>query len=361
MITIISILLVYITIINAIVFLSYFFRNKEEINNVNNSLENASVIVAFKNEIQNLPSLITSLQNQLLDVNKFEVILVNDYSDDNSLELAKSLISNTQNFKVINNKYKQGKKNALKTGIEESKNEILVFTDADCIPNKEWLQTIIKHFDDDTQIVYGFSPFLTGKSFINKICRYENLFTSILMKSFHNLEFPYMSFGRNFSYRKSLFYKLGEFKEIEHSISGDDDLFFQLAIKYKAKAKLMTEPESIVFSKCNLSFKEFFNQKSRHISASRYYLPEIKASLGLIYGSNILLNIFIIPSFFSLDLFLITFVLLNVLIKTFLVIVFIRKIKVQYPLLIIPFIDFIYNLLLVTIGIRSRLKIVQWK
>lgn len=361
MLTIISIFLVYITIINALIFLTFLFRKHKRKITEEDTFENLSVVVAFRNEERNLLDLLEALKDQSLPKEKFEVILVDDYSEDQSFELAKEVIKTKSNFKVFKNKYKQGKKNALRTGIEEAKNEILVFTDADCIPHKEWLKLILKYYDRETDIVYGFSPFISRKSFVNQLCRYENFFTSILITAFHNIELPYMSFGRNFSYRKSLFERLGGYREIEKSISGDDDLFFQLAIRNGGKAKLILEPESIVFTKCNDNFFEYLRRKVRHISASKYYSLEIKLSLGLIYFSNILLNLFLIPSILSLDIFLVTFILLNWFIKASMFLKFKNELKLNYPIYLIPFYDFIYFLLLILIGIRSRFRVVHWK
>ncbi len=361
MLTIISIFLVYITIINALILLSFLFRKRNKKIKNEEAFENLSVVVAFRNEERNLLDLLEALINQSLSKEKFEVILVDDYSEDQSFELANEVTKTISNFKVIKNKYRQGKKNALRTGIEEAKNQILIFTDADCIPHKEWLKLIQKNYDPRTDIVYGFSPFQVGKSFVNKLCRYENFFTSILITSFHNIELPYMTFGRNLSYRKSLFERLGGYREIEKSISGDDDLFFQLAIKNGAKSKLILEPESIVFTKCEDNFFEYLRRKVRHISASKYYSPEIKISLGLIYFSNILFNIFLIPSILSLDIFLITFILLNWIIKASMFLKFQNELKLNYPIYLIPLYDFIYFLLLILIGIRSRFRVVRWK
>lgn len=361
MLTIISILIVYITLINSIILITFLFRKKTDYHLEEELFENSSVIIAIKNEAKNLKDLIDALKNQTLNKEKFEVIIVDDYSDDNSLKVLEELIKGNPNFKILKNKYASSKKNALRTGIEEAKNDILIFTDADCIPQKDWLKTILKNFDYETDIVYGFSPFLADKSFTNKLCRYENIFTSILISSFQNIDYPYMSFGRNFAYRKSLFNQLGGFREIEHSLSGDDDLFFQLAIKNGAKAKLISEPEAVVFTKCGFSFSEYVRRKSRHLSASKYYLPDIKAALAIIYGSNILVNFFLIPTLISLDSFLITFIILNWLIKVLMIYSFIKKLKLNYPIHLIPVFDFIYFILLILISLRSRFKISGWK
>lgn len=361
MLTIISIVVVYITLINSVILLALFYKKKFNDKIEEKSLEKASVIIAFKNEKENLPELIQTLKSQSLSPDSFEVIFVDDFSTDNSFELLKSLIDEQTNFKVIKNKYEQGKKFALKTGIEEAKFNILVFTDADCIPKSNWLKSIIKAFDKETDIVYGYSPFIYEKNSINKICRYENLFTSVLMTASHNVEFPYMSFGRNFAYRKSLYSQLGGYKQIEHSLSGDDDLFFQLAIKNGARARLVDDKDSIVLTKCKNTFRQFIQQKSRHISASKFYPIELKYTLGAIYSANILLSLFIFPAFLFRDLFLMTFIFLNWFIKSIEILKLTKKLEINFPLIKIPLVDQLYFLSLIIIGIRSRFKIVHWK
>ncbi|MCX8056525.1 MAG: glycosyltransferase [Ignavibacteria bacterium] len=361
MLTIFSIVIVYITLVNFVILLSFFYKRKNvSIAKSQELLEKASVIVAFRNEKENLPDLIEALKSQSITSDNFEVILIDDYSTDNSYQIAKNLTQDLKHFSVLSNKYSQGKKNALRTGIENSKFDILVFTDADCIPNKNWLETILKNFDSNTDIVYGYSPFLQQKNFTNLICRYENLFTSILITSFDNIGYPYMSFGRNFAYRKSLFFRLGEFKLIEKSLSGDDDLFFQLALRNGAKAKLIFDYNSLVFTKCPKTFNEFLRRKSRHVSASKFYFSGIKITLAVIYGSNIILSFLLIPSIFYLDLFLLTFIFLNWFLKIVMIKTLTEQLRIKFSFLKIPFVDFIYNFLLIIIGIRSRFN-VSWK
>lgn len=361
MLSIISILIVYITIINVIVFLALFLKRLNQKTPIKSKDNFISVVIPFRNENNNLETLIEILKNQNYPPDKFEVILVDDYSEDDSFNLTKRLTSDQSNFKVIKNRYNPGKKNALQTGIEEAQFDILLFTDADCIPKPDWIKSISNQFDDNTDIVYGYSPFLAEKSFINYLCRYENLFTSTLMTAFDNSGYPYMSFGRNLSYRKSLFERVQGFQKIQKSLSGDDDLFFQLAIKNNARVKLNYDPESVVFTRCESYVNKYFNQKSRHISASKFYPIELKIVLGLIYGGNILLQFFIPVAFLSLDPFLLSLIFFNWIIKVLTIQKICSFIKISYPYYLIPVIDFVYNLMLIVAGIRSRFKIVHWK
>ncbi|MGB9665027.1 MAG: glycosyltransferase [Ignavibacteria bacterium] len=356
-----SILIVYITLLNAIILIALFIKKNKKTESNIRSENFISVIVAFRNESHNLPILINSLKNQIYPAEKFEVILVDDYSEDDSFQIAKQLISDNSNFKLFKNQYNSGKKNALKTGIEQVQNELLLFTDADCIPKPTWINSVSAAFDSNTDLIYGYSPFLTENSFLNQLCRYENLFTSILMTAFHNVGYPYLSFGRNLGYRKSLFERLGGFEQIQKSLSGDDDLFFQLAIKNQANVKLIDNPESIVLTKCPSNWKTYLRQKSRHISASKFYPLELKFVLSLIYGGNILLQFILPVALITFDPFLLSFIFFNWIIKVLSISKICSTIKNSYEFYLIPVIDFIYNFFLIVTGIRSRVKVASWK
>ncbi len=345
--------------INASIFLCILLNRKNKISS-KSAVKLASVVIAFKNESKNLPRLLSALMNQTIESKKFEVILVDDYSSDNSSEVVRENISNSTNFRLIKNTLQSGKKNAIQEGIKNSNGEIIILTDADCIPHPDWINQILIHYDDETDLVYGYSPIISEKSLFNKFCQYENLFTSTLMTAFHNVEFPYLATGRNLSYRKSVFERLNGFQEIKKSLSGDDDLFFQLAVRKGFKTKLMNTKESVVFTRCKQNFSQYFKQKTRHISASKFYFNDIKLSLGFIYTSNIFLNLILFPAFLFMDKFLLSLILFNWMIKFFTLSRITQRIGMRYPLYLIPLFDFLYSITLIFIGIRSRIGSVSW-
>ncbi len=361
MLTVIYILIVYITLINAVILLSLFFKKDKTQKKSNDKDLFVSVVVAFKNESKNLDRLIKGLANQNYSSNQFEIILVDDFSSDGSFEKAKTYEAQFSNLKVLKNQYSSGKKGALKTGILNSRGEYILLTDADCFPGNNWIKSMISKFDDENDIVFGYAPFKENKSFLSKLCRYENLFSTVLMESFYNVGYPYLVFGRNISYRKSLFNRLNGFDSIEKSLSGDDDLFFQKALSNGVNVVLNYDKDSIVFSKCVPNWKTFFRQKSRHVSASKFYPITLKTVLGLIYGSNIFLNLILMVGLFTGDLFIITFILINWFIKLLMIKFLTRKLSLKFSSFLIPILDFLYFLFLIPIGIRSRFRIVHWK
>lgn len=115
------------------------------------SQKSISVVIAARNEAHNLENLLCSIFNQRYS--DFEVIIVNDRSEDNSLQILENFKKNnpTKNFHFISITEKpqnwNGKKYALHTGIQAAKNEIILLTDADCLPKDGfWIRKNGKFF-----------------------------------------------------------------------------------------------------------------------------------------------------------------------------------------------------------------------
>lgn len=266
-------------------------------------LHSFSIIVAARNEEKNITQLLSSLLDLDYPKEKFEIIIVNDRSTDSTKEKAENSAYN-KNVKIItiteNNSDMPHKKNALRTGINKAQFDILAFTDADCIVEKDWLKQLASQFTDDVGVVAGYSPFSfdARKSMFNSFLRYEELQGSLSAAAGIGLNNTYMCTGRNFAYRKKVYDEVGGFEKIKHSISGDDDLFIQLVHRETAwKMRYMTSPDSYVKTKPPLTLKELINQRTRHISASKYYTPRMKAIFGLshIFLIAILVEFFISP------------------------------------------------------------------
>jgi len=129
----------------------WWSNSKPTLNAEQNSI---GVIVPFRNEANNLEKLVSSLQVQTYQ--KFEVIFVNDHSEDDSIEIIKRLAAQTDlEWHLINLEEKEGKKAAIEAGIEFSNVELIVTTDADCWMGPDWLTHINEAFDKNTNMVAG--------------------------------------------------------------------------------------------------------------------------------------------------------------------------------------------------------------
>ncbi|MFB6317046.1 glycosyltransferase [Saccharicrinis sp. FJH54] len=256
----------------------------------NNALPPVSVIISAKNEQFNLPEYLPSILEQ--EYPDFQVVVVDDCSEDETwdvLEQLKKQYSNLYTTRIhFDPVFKHGKKMALSLGIKAAKNDILVFTDADCKPaGKDWLKRMVQNYRDGIDVVIGYSPVLKARGFINRMIRFDNLFTGIQYLGSALAKRPYMGVGRNLSYRKSLFFQQKGFSPYIQLMSGDDDLFIN-KVATRTNCAVEISPESHVLTKAKNNWKDWFIQKRRHLTTGRYYRFGDKWRLGMEIGSRFL-------------------------------------------------------------------------
>jgi glycosyltransferase involved in cell wall biosynthesis len=250
-----------------------------------------SVIVCAKNEAENVAQFIPILAEQ--DYPDYEIILIDDASSDNTLEIFEEFekqYPNVRLVKVQNNEAFWGnKKYALTLGIKASKKDYLLFTDADCYPaSKDWITTMSSQFTMHKTIVLGYGAYeKVANSFLNKIIRFETMLTAVQYFSWAKMGHPYMGIGRNLAYKKEEFYNVKGFINHMKIRSGDDDLFINEIAKSKNTA-ICYVPESFTYSQPKRTFNAWFTQKRRHVSTARYYKSFDKIQLGLFYVSQFL-------------------------------------------------------------------------
>lgn len=256
-----------------------------------------SVIVCAKNEADNVIQFIPLLAEQ--DYPNFEIIVIDDASSDTTLEIFEEFEKQYDNIrlvKVANNEAFWGnKKYALTLGIKASTKDYLLFTDADCYPvSKDWITNMSSHFTMHKTIVLGYGAYekIAG-SFLNKIIRFETMLTAIQYFSWSKMGYPYMGVGRNLAYKKEEFYNVNGFIDHIKIRSGDDDLFINQVANRKNTTTCYS-PESFTYSKPKTSFKNWFNQKRRHLTTAVFYKPFDKLRLSLFYVSQLLFLIFAI-------------------------------------------------------------------
>ncbi|MGJ8550957.1 glycosyltransferase [Winogradskyella wichelsiae] len=250
-----------------------------------------SIIICAKNEAENLKKNIPLILNQ--NYSNFEIVLVNDSSSDDSLEIMEEFASNYNSIKLVNVKVSEAfwgnKKYALTLGIKASKHEFLVFTDADCKPNSnEWLAHLSSHFSNEKSIVLGYGAYAKKKfSLLNKLIRFETVMTALQYFSYANMKSPYMGVGRNMAYKKDLFFNNCGFSSHMSIKSGDDDLFIN-EVSNPSNTAICFTKESFTISEPKTSFKAWVLQKRRHISTAKHYKSKHKILLGLFYMTQLL-------------------------------------------------------------------------
>ncbi len=255
-----------------------------------NIFEPLSVIIAARNESKNLQNNLRSILEQ--DYPNFEVVVVNDCSWDDSQKVLEELQHEYKHLHVSQlfeqEKYPTGKKFAVTIGIKSAKNDLLVFTDADCIPkNNQWLRHIQSKFEESKEIVLGYSPYHKESGFLNLYIRFETFMTALLYMSMALMKNPFMGVGRNLAYRKDLFFRHKGFANHQHILSGDDDLFVNEAATSNNVAIEINE-ESFVGTAPKKDYAAWSRQKSRHMTTGKFYKSKHKQTLGIYYMSLML-------------------------------------------------------------------------
>lgn len=277
-----------------------------------------SIIICAKNEANNLQKFIPCVANQ--EYPEFEIVLVDDGSSDNSLEIITSFqkLYNTNNRSIsiisIDKKNSKGKKHALSIGIKAAKFKHLLLTDADCKPiTNNWIRQMSSGFSTNKSIVLGYGAYSKIKnSYLNKIIRYETLLTALQYFSYALIGKAYMGVGRNIAYKKNEFINANGFNNHKDLASGDDDLFINEIAKSN-NTNICCEKDSFTLSQPKTLFSEWIKQKRRHITTSTYYKSQHKYMLGIFYISQLLFWILaVILLFINYNL---DFVLLLILIR----------------------------------------------
>lgn len=293
----IFILVTILLIFNLIIYIG--LKSKSKLLNKQDNKIFISIVVAAKNEKENIISLINSIKEIDFPQTQYEVIIVDDNSNDNTFEIAKSYSNGLANFFIYTLKEKEfpGKKGALDFGISKTKYPYILITDADCIISKGWLKNYELKFKEGYDFLFGIAPFIKGNNLINKISCFENLRSSILTFAAANIGLPYSAAARNFGFNKLSFYKISGYKNTTETLSGDDDLLLREAVKNRLKIGTINESSSFVYSYSKNTFKEYFLQRSRHTKTSFYYLPSRQIVLGIWHLINLicLFSILLIP------------------------------------------------------------------
>lgn len=250
-----------------------------------------SVIICAKNEAENLKKFLPSILDQ--DFPNFEVVLINDMSNDNTLEVMEDFKTKNENIKIVDVKthdaFWGNKKYALTLGIKAASHNFLLFTDADCKPvSNKWIKEMSSKFSTNKTIILGYGGYTKIKnSFLNKLLRFETLLTAIQYFSYTKLGLPYMGVGRNLAYTKEAFFSTNGFMNHMNIRSGDDDLFVN-QIGTKKNTAIFYSQNSFTHSIPKTSFYKWYRQKRRHITTASHYKPIHKILLAIFYISQFL-------------------------------------------------------------------------
>ena len=232
-----------------------------------------SVIIAARNEENNLPPLINDLIKQEYPLGKFEIIIINDRSNDSTQKILDEASENYSFIKSIKidkkSKEMTPKKHAIDLGIKESRGEIIIATDADCRVGSLWIASMTYSLINKNGIIIGYSEIDDKKgTFFEKYQKLDFLAIIVANAGAAGWNHYWSGTGQNLAYYKKDYLEIGGFEPVKDKISGDD-MYLVQAISNLKKGYVNIDPNSHVKTKAMNSIKDFLNQRIRWSSNSK--------------------------------------------------------------------------------------------
>lgn len=322
-----------------------------------------SVIVAFRNEEGNLNSLLKSFEKQEYPAKLFEIIFVNDHSDDNGVNIIENY--KLDNIKILHlEESKNGKKAAIDKGIKASNGELIVTTDADCIFNENWLSTIVSFYEKEkSDMIIAPVVFEKQGGFLYQFQYYDFLALMASTAGACRLKMPIMNNGANLAYKKETYLELHDATKTK--IASGDDMFLLINMKQKnKKIQFLNSVEALVNTKSEMSFNQFINQRIRWAGKNKNHSDFHILSIGfvvLLFNLSLItmgiLSIWSSTLFFSFLLILITKTIIEYVLISFTASALHQKIRLYTFFFLQPF-HIIYISLIPILSLFTKYK---WK
>ena len=267
-----------------------------------------SIIIPARNEAKDITACLRSISANNYPSDKFEIILIDDHSEDETSKIASLLeISNLTILKQEENR--QGKKQALKLGLQKAKGELILTTDADCVYDERWLSTMVSFYEShQAKLVTGPIDFAKPKGLFQKFQALDLNGLMVITAAGIQTDKQFMANGANMLYSKNIFEEVNGFRGNEHLASGDDMfLVHKVSELYPGDIHFVKSKTSVVSTLAETSLKSFLDQRKRWATKTTHYTDRrllLVLSSVFLLCLTIVLNVFVFSFFNSLFLFI---------------------------------------------------------
>ena len=267
-----------------------------------------TVVIAARNEASYIRTCVNGLINQTYPANRYEVLVVDDESDDQTRSIVEEVSRSNPLVRCLSVgdsfQHMVAKKRPLSVGIREARGEIILTTDGDCRVPPTWISGMVGCFHPEVGAVIGFSQVKSPDEQLSAFERLQGFDFLTLMTAAAgtaSMGLPLAATGQNLAYRRSLFNQVGGFEKIGHRPSGDDVLLLQLFSRVKNyRIEFSSTPGTFVSTWRTESPKQFYQQRKRWASNALYQLKlnrgfflyisavfsiSLLAPLGAIFGT----------------------------------------------------------------------------
>mgnify|MGYP000061877008 FL=1 len=325
-----------------------------------------SVIIPFRNEGENLPDLLNSIA--VIEYNKslYEIILVDDESTDNSLEIINQFCANnpTIDIKTIKNSRQSNspKKDAISTAISNTKYSWIVATDADCLLPKTWFSSFNSSVcENNPNMIVAPVSFKSNSSFLHQFQLIDFLSMQGATIGGFGIQQPFMANGANLAYKKEVFLQLNGFKDNDFIASGDDVFLLENFVAHnKFKVLFLKDIRALVTTYPAENWNELIQQRKRWAAKATHFKSNFAKAIGIIVlFANLGVGLLLIISLYH-PIFL-TFLLLKFVIDS--LVIFKTAHLYQNKINLLSFLKTLlfYPYFTVYIAITSLLSPFVWK
>ena len=263
-----------------------------------------SIIICSKNQVDHCKILVPLLMEQ--DYPNFEIVLIDDASTDDTLDVFENFEAQYKNIKLVKveniEAFWGNKKFSMTLGIKAAKYEHLLFIEPNCLPaTNQWIAEMASHFDADKSIVIGYSKLIKEKkSLANMFMRFENVWQAMHTFGFTQIGKPYRGSGSNLAYHRKEFFNVRGFNDHMKIRFGEDELFVNQASTGKNTTFAISK-DSFTLSKPEQNFSNWMQLKRKQLSLSKNFKSSDQIQLQLynvsFWGFVILAAILLITQF----------------------------------------------------------------
>lgn len=291
------------------------FNLKERFHSINkNNLVKVSVLIAARNEEKNIEKLLESLKKQSFPKELFEVIIVNDHSTDNTDEIINDFINKNKELDVkLLKAEKTGKKHAISQALHSAINELIIVTDADCVLNDLWIESIVGFYQEEKcKMILAPVLLSPAENLFEKMQVLEHLSLIGSTAGSASIGFPVMCNGANMAYERKAALEVEKFRKDFDIPSGDDMFLLEQFVKCYGhnNVKFLLSKSAVVKTKTCKTIKDFFRQRRRWVSKTKSYTSWkviVTALIVLFFNLSIislLVSAFFVPALWSIYILL---------------------------------------------------------
>ena len=260
-----------------------------------------SILIPFRNEATELPTLLESISKLQYPTAKYEIIFINDGSEDDSVEIINKYFDKlSMTFLLLKNvrKTNSPKKDAINTAIHQAKFDWIITTDADCILPKKWLETFDAFIEEkQPKLIVAPVTYNGNSSFLEQFQLLDFLSLQGTTIGGFGINKPFLCNGANLCYNKQTFFEVNGFEGNTNIASGDDIFLLEKIVnKYPDTIHYLKSYEAIVLTKPQPTFKQLLHQRVRWAAKSTAYKNWFSKLVSI---SVLLMNMLLIILFFS--------------------------------------------------------------